>query len=274
MKKGVPIAMKKEIPSEEKLIELLLFIRHKEVKKPFDEMDHDLITACTELLLDLQNIEVTLSPEEINEKVKNIPFIESIDTKAVKSKRKINKKRILLIAAIISILIAILSIASIGSEWNMFDTLIDKFGRVSGAPSGVEFYENGVSYGVDGKTRTYLSLKELIKNENVDILLPKEFQDTLIIKEIVVTTENGHKQFILSFENGLSYTVTKNENIPQSIIENVAPVTYGNTLVYINDLYDVNSYQLHFSYNGDYYCIVNNDKQPVLEIIENLEVYL
>lgn len=266
--------MTKEIPSEEKLIELLLFIRHKELKKPFDEMDHDLITACTELLLDLQNIEVTLSPEEIKERVKNIPFIETIDTKAVKSKRKTNKKRILLIAAIISILIAILSIASIGSEWNMFDILIDKFGRVSGAPSGVEFYENGVSYWVDGKSRGYSSFDEWSKNEHTDILLPKEFPNGLTLKRILIGTEGEYEQTVFSFVEGLSYTVTRNAPIPQGVLDNVTPIAIGNTEVYIEDLTHVNSYQVHFLYKGDYYFIFHSDKQQVLEIINNLEVYL
>lgn len=266
--------MTKEIPSEEKLIEVLLFIRHKELKKPFDKMDHDLITACTELLLDLQNIEVTLSPEEIKKRVKNIPFIETIDTKAVKSKRKTNKKRILLIAAIISILIAILSIASIGSEWNMFDILIDKFGRVSGAPSGVEFYENGVSYWVDGKSRVYSSIDEFTEKEKTDILLPEVFPDNLTLKEIMVFMQGEHEQINLAFEEGLSYTILKSAQIPQAVIDTTAPLTIGNTELYIEDLAHVNSYQVHFSYKGDYYCIVNSDKQQVLEIIDNLEVYL
>ena len=272
--KGVSVAMKNEIPSEEKLIELLLFIRHRETKKPLDEMDNDLITACTELLLDLQNKEVTLSPEEISERVKNIPFVETIDTKAVKSRRKINKKRILLIAAIISILIAILSIASIGSEWNMFDILIEKFGRVSGAPSGVEFYENGVSYGVNGTEKFYSSIDELMKKENPDILLPSDFPTTLTLKDIVVSAEGEYDTINLLFEEGLSYTVYKKAPIPEGVIENVSPVTMGNTGIYIEDLSDVNSYQVHFSYNGDYYYIVHSDKRPVLEILKKLEVYL
>ena len=266
--------MTKEIPSEEKLIELLLFIRHKELKKPFDKMDHDLITACTELLLDLQNIEVTLSPEEIKERVKNIPFIETIDTKAVKSKRKTNKKRILLIAAIISILIAILSIASMGSEWNMFDILIDKFGRVSGAPSGVEFYENGVSYGFDGPGKKYSSIDELMKNEELDILLPTKLPDNLTLKNVMVSVEDEYKTIDLLFEEGLSYTVYKKAPIPKRVVDNFSPTIIGNTEIYIVDLSDVNSYQVYFAYNNDYYYIVHSDKQQVLEIIENLEVYL
>lgn len=266
--------MKKEIPSEEKLIELLLYIRHKEIRKPFDEADEDLITACTELLLDLQNKEVTLSPEEIDERVKKIPFNETIDTKAVKTKSKINKKRILLIAAIISILIAILSIASIGSEWNMFDILIDRFGRVSGAPSGVEFYENGVSYWIEGKSRSYTSIDEWSQNEENEILLPPKFPDILTLKEISVGMEGGFEQTIFSFKEGLSYIVTKNKPIPQAVIDTASHTSFGNTTIYIEDLVHLNSYQVHFSYNGDYYCIVYSDKQQVLEIIENLEVYL
>lgn len=265
--------MKKEILSEEKLIELLLFIRRKEAKKPLEQMDNDLITACTELLLDLQNKEVTLSTEEIDERIKKIPFIETIDQKAAK-KSKINKKRILLIAAIISILIAILSIASTGSEWNMFDILIDKFGRVSGAPSGVEFYENGVSYMVNSKSRIYVSIDEFIKAEKPDILLPEDFPDNLTLKEIMIGSENEHELINLVFEEGLSYTVTKQSAVPQGVIDTASPVTIGNIQVYFENLTHVNSYQVHFSYNGDYYCIVSSDKQRVLEIIENLEDYL
>ncbi len=266
--------MKKEIPSEEKLIELLLYIRHKEIRKPFDEADEDLITACTELLLDLQNKEVTLSPEEIEERVKKIPFIETIDTKAVKSKRKTNKKRILLIAAIIAILVAILSIISIGSEWNMFDILIDKYGRVSGAPSGVEFYENGVSYGFDGPGKKYASIDELMKKEELDILLPAAFPDTLTLKNILVGTEGDYQTINLLFEEGLSYTVYQKASIPIGVIDNFTPTIIGNTEVYIVDLSDVNSCQVYFAYKDDYYYIVHSDKQQILEIIENLEVYL
>ena len=266
--------MKKEIPSEEKLIELLLVIRHNETKKPYNEMDHDLITACTELLLDLQNNDVTLSSEEIEERVKNIPFLEVFDTKAVKTKSKINKKRILLIAAIISILIAILSIASIGSEWNMFDILIDKFGRVSGAPSGVEFYENGVSYMFEGESRIYHSIDELMDKEKPDILLPKAFPETLTLKEIMVAMEGETEQIALTFEDGSSYTVTKHTKIPQGVVDTSKYITIGNTDVYIEDLSDVNTYQLHFIYKGDYYCIVHSDKQAVFEIIKNLEEFL
>ena len=266
--------MKEEFRSKENLIELLLFVRHNETKKPYDEMDHDLITACTELLLDLQNKNATLSPEEIEERVKNIPFIETIDTKAVKTKSKINKKRILLIAAIISILIAILSIASIGSDWNMFDILIDKFGRVSGAPSGVEFYENGNSYWIEGKSTTYASIEEWSDNEKSDILLPTKFPDSLTLKGISVGTEGNFKQTIFSFNEGVSYLVTENKALPQAVIDTALPSTIGDTTIYIEDLPHLNAYQVHFSNNGDYYCIVTNDKQHILEILENLEVYL
>lgn len=266
--------MKKESPSKEKLIELLLFIRHKETEKPLNEMDNDLITACTELLLDLQNKKVTLSPEEIEERVKKIPFIENIDTKAVKTKRRTNKKRILLIAAIIAILVAILCLFSTASEWNILDVLAQKYGGLLQAPLGVEFYENGTSYRVDGSSKIYTSIDDLIKAEDPDILLPSDFSDNLILKDIMVSETNGCRVINLLFEEGLSYTVTKKCQVPQGIIDNVSPITIGKTAVYIDDLLDVNQYQVHFAYKGDYYYIFSSDKQPVLEILENLEVYL
>lgn len=268
--------MKNGFQSNEDLIKMLLFIRNKELDKPSDEMDDDLITACTEALLDLQNKEVTLSPEEIEERVKKIPFVETTDAKTVKAKPQTTKKRILLIAAIITVLFVILSLPSTATtDWDLYALLLsEKFGSVADAPEGVTFYENGTSYGVYGPAKIYASIDELMESENPDILLPTDSSDTLTIKDIMVAQESGYKLINIRFKEGLSYTVYKNAPIPQSIFDNVKPVTIGNTAVYIEDLADVNHYQVYFSYKGDYYCIIHSEKEPVHEILNELEPYL
>ena len=90
----------------------------------------------------------------------------------------------------------------------------------------------------------------------------------------MVGTEGDIETINLLFEEGLSYTVYKRAPIPKRVLDNFSPTILGNTEVYIIDLSDVNSYQVYFAYNNDYYYIVHSDKQQVLEIIENLEVYL
>ena len=266
--------MKNDVKNKEKLIEMLSFIRDTETEKPLDEMDNDLIADCTELLLDLQNKNVTLSTEEIEERVKNIPFIEKAETKSVEAKHKTTVSRILLVAAVVSALFAILSFSTTGSEWNMFDPLIDKYGRVANAPEDVEFYENGTSYCVGGPATVYDSFEEWAKNEENDILLPKKFPDNFTFNRIMVYIENENKHTIFSFRDGsTSYVVRKNTPIPQGVLDNVKPVTIGSTAVYIEDLEKVNHYQVYFSYKGDCYYIGHSNKQQVHEILESLKTY-
>ena len=91
----------------------------------------------------------------------------------------------------------------------------------------------------------------------------------------MVATEDGCEETIFSFRNGTtSYTVKKNSTVSQGVLDNATPITIGSTAVYIEDLQNVNLYQVHFSYNGDYYEIVHSDKEPVHKILEDLKPYL
>ena len=267
--------MKNEVSNKEKLIEMLSFIRDTESEKPSDEMDNDLIADCTELLLDLQNKNVTLSTEEIEERVKNIPFTENTKTKVVEIKRKTTVRKLLIIAAVISLLFTILTFSTTGSEWNMFDALYKKYDRMTDVPTNVVFFEEGTSYWVEGPAKTYDSFDEWAQNENTDILLPKKFPDCFTFYGILVGPDGDYEETIFSFNNGMtSYAVTHDAPIPQGVLDNVTPITIGNTEVYIEDLYNVNHYQVYFSYNGDCYCIIHSEKEPVHEILKDLEPYL
>ena len=267
--------MKTNTHSKEKLIEMLLFLRDKEAKKPLNEMDTETISACTELLLDLQNKDVTLSTEEIEERVKRIPFFEKDKPQVEETKRKLSAKRILLVAAVVAVLFTIVTLSTIGSEWNMFDPLIDKYGSVAEAPEGVVFFENGTSYWVGGPAKTYESFDEWAQNENTDLLLPKKFPDSFTFNGIMVSTENKNEHIVFSFRDGsTSYVVHRNTPISQGVLDNATPITIGNTLVYFEDLHEVNHYQVHFSYEGDSYYIGHSNKGELLEIIEELKPYL
>lgn len=267
--------MKSQIQNTDNLIETISFILDQETEKPLDEMDSDLITACTELLLDLQNKNVTLSTEEIEERVKNIPFVGKNEAKDVKPKPKTTAKKLLIIAAIVSILFAILSFSTTSSEWNMFDPLYEKYDRISQVPTDIVFNEHGTTYKVDGPATVYDSFEEWAKNEDTDILLPKNFPDSFSFSGIMVAMEDGYEETIFSFRDGTtSYTVVQNAPIPKGVLDNVTPITIGSTKVYIEDLYNVNHYQVYFSYKGDYYKIIHCDKEPVHEILEELKAYL
>lgn len=59
--------------SNEFLISLLEQFQDEELEKPIAEMDTDLVSECTHLILKLRGIDYTpLTEEEINERVKKI----------------------------------------------------------------------------------------------------------------------------------------------------------------------------------------------------------
>lgn len=269
--------MENNINSKEKLIAYLSLIRDQETEKPLDEADNDLIKACVELLLELQGKEVTLSTEDIEELVRKIPFADTEMIKTVNAKgkvRKFKKKKILLIAAVIAILVAILSIVSIAFEWNIFDALKDKFGTVFDAPIGVEQHENSISFENLGEIKEYKNIQEVIENEELDILLPKNLPNNLAIEMIKIYEVGGNKEIFISFnDDTMSYMVSVNKHISPDIVNdtNNEKIVINSLTCYIECLDDVSLFQIYFVHNNDCYRYIYNDKQVLLEIIENLE---
>ncbi len=268
--------MENNINSKEKLIAYLSLIRDQETEKPLDEADNDLIKACVELLLELQGKEVTLSTEDIEELVRKIPFADTERIKTVNAKgkvRKFKKKKILLIAAVIAILVAILSIVSIAFEWNIFDALKDKFGTVANAPAGVEQQENGITFERLGKDKMYNNVEEALEKENLDILIPNNLPNGLEIEMIKEFELDGTNECVISFnDENLSCLIKHNTDIPFDVYENNNGIININNLkCYIIQKDDVGLVQIYFTHNNKFYKYTYNDKQVLLEIIENLE---
>lgn len=268
--------MENNINSKEKLIAYLSLIRDQETEKPLDEADNDLIKACVELLLELQGKEVTLSTEDIEELVRKIPFADTEMIKTVNAKgkvRKFKKKKILLIAAVIAILVAILSIVSIAFEWNIFEGLKERFGTVFDAPIGVEQHENSISFENLGEIKEYKNIQEVIENEDLGILLPTNLPNGLEINLIKVHNIDGLNETFVSFnDESLSCSIKHNTNIPVEVFNNCDEVIETNELkCYIIDKTDVGLLQIYFNHNNNAYRYTYNDKQVLLDIIENLE---
>lgn len=269
--------MENNINSKEKLIAYLSLIRDQETEKPLDEADNDLIKACVELLLELQGKEVTLSTEDIEELVRKIPFADTEMIKTVNTKgkvRKFKKKKILLIAAVIAILVAILSIVSIAFEWNIFDALKDKFGTVANAPAGVEQQENGITFERLGKDKMYNNVEEALEKENLDILIPNNLPNGLEIEMIKVYAVDDSNEIYISFnDEKFNCLIYIDSDFPPGVIDdtNNEKLAINGMQCYIVNMQDVNVVQGYFIYNKNCYRYTSNDKQVLLEIIENLE---
>jgi hypothetical protein len=144
-------------------------------------MEFFLNCSPAQLVLNMQNeIDHKKFLKLANKRLKGIPVqyitgsaeFMSLEFKVNKNVRtKTTQKRILLIAAVIAILVAILSFVSVAFEWDIYDVMKEKFGSVFNIPVGVEQVENGVTFVNNGNYQQYKSLEELTEKEELNILL-------------------------------------------------------------------------------------------------------
>ena len=263
----------------QEFIKKLELLRDLEAEKPVEEMDVSLVKACVELILELRGETVNFTPEEVEEKVRKIPFVEETTTlntppQSVKGRStKVKSRKILLIAAIISILIAIFAVSSIAFEWNIFDELKERFGTVFNVPANQEMKMSGVTVGSNGKSKFYDNVEEALKNENINVLYPTTLPENTVLNRISFYEKKEKGKITFTFDNeNLIYSVTLNESISndiKSVSNEVIKINDYNC--YITEKKDVNVVQIYFEYNGNVYETSYTDRQELIEIISNLK---
>ncbi|MBQ4104357.1 MAG: hypothetical protein IJC90_07830 [Clostridia bacterium] len=263
----------------QEFIKKLELLRDLEAEKPVEEMDVSLVKACVELILELRGETVNFTPEEVEEKVRKIPFVEETTTlntppQSVKGRStKVKSRKILLIAAIISILIAIFATISVAFEWNIFDELKNRFGTVADTPINQEFNINSITVISHGNTVSYRNLEDALKRENIDILYPTQLPPNVEMNRIMLAMDDSRKKVIFIFNDvNFTYYVTYN----QKISDDIKSVSTDNFQLkdidfYVNDMSDIGQVQIYFEYGGNLYCINYNNKQDLIKVIENLK---
>lgn len=260
-------------------LRLINFFEHQldnEVSKPVGEMNTRVIDAYVEVLLDLQEKHIELSTEFINEQVRKIFHSEDepAPPEAVKTiKKHFNKKKIWLVAACISILVALFSIACVANDWNVFDFLSEKFGSVHSSPVGEEQDFNGLSVWVYDKTKTYPTLEDALKAENIDVLYPTALHEGIELIDVTLTKNNDSDELALIFTDAeLCIEICCNKTLSETAKGDATDIKEINSFTcFIYEMPDINSYQISFEYKGDTYTLNHSDKELLIEIIENLE---
>ena len=264
--------------NKERLIKNLEILCYLESEKPISEMDTDLIKVSVDFISELLGEEVTLTPEEIEEKVRKIPFVETatLNTtqESVKGKTtKVKSHKILLIAAIISILVAIFAITSIAFDWNIFDELKNRFGTVADAPVNEEIDVGSLTVIVNGKPIIYSDINDFLDSKDLNALYPETLPDNIKLKHVVFDRINSKDRLVLSFDNtNFIYTILFDETVSEDI-KNISTeiITINNLEYYIIDMPDLGLVQVYFTYNNNLYTLSYNNKQELIETIENLK---
>ena len=265
--------MEKAKQNKDNLIMYLEFLRDTEAAKPVDEMDTDLIEACVYVLLDLQDKHVSLTPEQIQEKVRSIPFKDSSEFDEYKKakKKKLKKKRVLFIAACIGILVALLVLGSVATET---DPITEFYGKHSDIPFEIEYFFGNESLIRHNSNGIYETISEAEKAENIDLLEPTYLPDGNEIVDIGFTDEDNLRIGIFTFNIGppLSMEFSMQEKIPDDIMAFIMYTeTINNLECHFVEMDDINMVQAYIMHNGIVYNITYNNKEELVKIIENLK---
>ena len=261
------------------LIRKLQILRELEMKKPINEIDTDFIDEINLFGLELKGLKATLTPEEVEEKVRKIPFVEKTTTlntppTSVKGRAtKVKSHKILLIAAIISILVAIFTISSIAFDWNIFDELKNRFGTVANAPVDEAVDVNGVTVYSRGEYIKYKTLEDIFDDKDMNVLFAEKLPDGITVNGIVFDTIDSKEKIVFLFDNpNFTYTVILDEYVSEEI-KNVSTeiVKINGIDCYVIDKRDVGIIQIYFEYNDNLYKTTYMNKQGLIEVIENLK---
>ena len=262
----------------QELIKKLELLRDIEAEKPIEEMDVSLLTTCVEFILELRGETEMLSPEEVEEKVRKIPFVDttSLNTSPenVKSKTtKIKSHKILLIAAITSLLITIFTFSSIAYNWDVFAELKNKFETVANAPVNDEIEVDGISVYMYGENKDYDTLENAIKAIDLDILYPSKLPDDVVLKKITFHTFDSKEKLVFSFDNiDFTYTILFKDVIPKEVLsDDTEKIEINDITYYIIDMPDLSLFQIYFEYDDDLYKATYNNKEDLIFVIKNLK---
>ena len=258
-----------------KLIHLLNFICDYEASKPIEEMDEELINSCVRVLLELQNKHVKHSPEFIKDEVRKIFGNEETEATVPEAvtpvRKRYGSKRLWLVAACISILVALFSIISFGSEKSVADTLEDFFGTFEFIPFGKQINVDNETYGKGNSSRHYDSIQEFVENESFDLLFPKSFSES--ITKISVSSDDGKETISFADEKtDLYIDVSLNSDISQEVIDTCnKTISLNGTACYLSILPDVQQAQAYFVHNNNFYTVIAETENDLINIINDME---
>ncbi len=263
------------IQEKGKLIEFFQFLLNKEIDKPLGEMNSEAVDNYIKILLHLQDNHIELSSEFINEQVRKIFRKEdtiAVIPDTVKTKKNyFNKKKGWLVAACIAILVALFSIISFSSERSVKDVLEDYLGTFEFISFGEEIDVGNESYIKEGTITEYKSIDDLIKAENINLLLPSYMMDN--VTDITSTKVNNKDEIQIAFDSYLSVIITLNSEIPQETLDFcIDKITLNGIDYYLCIMGDINQAQAYFIYDDNMYIINHTNEDELIEMLKNMEI--
>lgn len=250
---------------KDKLMAIILI----ETSKPYTETDSDFVKECVDFLMELEGKE-RLTKEEIEKRVNEIPFWGKAEAMASYARKRLRAKRLALIAAVLAIIIALLGIIAIGSG-DASDELMKRVGAI------VEEWLPGTSKDYDGitvyksnETKTYSSIEEFAKSEEIEILYPTWLPENEKIVRVIYTIRNGAEKYILQTENtAFSIGIDISEELGEDLKADCTKKEFAGLTVYY--FQTARYFQADFVYKNKHYAVNAYSEEDLFRIIENLK---
>lgn len=257
--------------SKEVLLDKLICIQVAEASKQIEEMDTDLIVECTDYIIELTGDE--LPTEDVMEQMKQNLLRRLFGSPALSMRRYKGLLRKLLIAAVVAILIASISLSmmplgtndeSLHQRWGYFFFKKD--------PGDSVEFENYLTMIKGGKVEEYATIRQFIRKTGMDILVPAKLPDGYKVQKVQV-----HYDYVFDCP-----FVTFVTNDPLSTVVNVyigreeSDLKLRERNEKIGEYFCAFSFssiscQCEFNYDGNGYVIVAKEYEDARLIVENMK---
>ena len=186
--------------AQDREIERLLDIIDREIEKPDEEIDYDLIEECTARLDELTPLERPYTDEDIEKNLQKLKddirkTEESAKIRSAPTANRWNRPWIKVASAIAACFVVCFSTLSIVAKTQGYDStwefVVTNARKIVGMEPGEQVQEDGITIIKYSGTKSYTSIEELIEKENLSILFPTDLPDNLKIIKIVQTFKDA-----------------------------------------------------------------------------------
>lgn len=243
------------------MIRRLAEIIEKETSKDFEDMDYDLVAECGELLDRLMGKRRRLSEREIRKKINLIKA--RVDPELKKTLRRRKLMKILITAA--AVMCMSVTVIAIPFTRNYILNALQLGNGESSESDGIVFMNNGVA-------KTYDTIDEFVKNEDLKFSFPRGLTGKYKIEKIVCA-DDSNAIFVFIKDDKIDYEIWLDNTEISIYTTHATEYHYGNYTTYVvaDNKENPTKYYSYTVVGDDIHSITSSDISDIEVIISSIE---